>query len=235
MQGMHSTYALWALLISPTHNASPCRARSHRSSHGSCYASSGALQRPHLLRFVSPAEDRCDAQTPDAAQAPRLTGYLLRKLPARQHTGCDQAPGRGPSQTSSSVSVCACCSSSCPPCSILALPRIVLRGAIAQPSAQHLGLRYSPTTSDIAMSGWWCQVQAGCAAREPSAPGWCQDQHRRAVRTRRRPVPSLPQPLGAREQVPQGFAAAGLRDRLHIPPCQARRPAPTTGTLVVSG
>ena len=57
-------------------------------------------------------------------------------------------------------------------------------------------------------------------------PGWGQNQHRWAVWTGRRTVPGLAQLLGARQQVPQGFAAAGLRDRLHVPPRQAWRPAP---------
>ncbi len=77
-------------------------------------------------------------------------------------------------------------------------------------------------------------TQAAMRAREADVPGWGQDQHRRAIRTRRRTVPGLAQPLGARQQVPQGFAAAGLRDRLHVPPRQARRPAPATGRLVIS-
>ena len=44
--------------------------------------SAEVVQRPHLLRFVSTAKDRCDAQTPCAAETPRLTSHLLRKLPA---------------------------------------------------------------------------------------------------------------------------------------------------------
>ena len=40
------------------------------------------LKWPRLLRFVSSAENRCDAQTPCAAEVSRLTGHLLRQLPA---------------------------------------------------------------------------------------------------------------------------------------------------------
>ena len=94
----------------------------------------------------------------------------------------------------------------------------------------------SASNLTLAPAGWWLPSlgsHPACSTAE-AVPGRGEDQHRRAVRARRGSMPRLAQPLGARQQVSQGFAAARLRDRLHVPARQAGRPTPVLGTTLVS-